>query len=279
MSALTENLISPQLMTKYGTLIYDVTGIRISPHKQALLANRVRRRLKATGIADFEAYFKHLQKLKPSNPEWDLFLQEITTHETYLFRDEAHWQWFQHQFLANISQESLAGKRPRSLRIWSAASSTGDEAYTAAVCVAANLKQMLPWTIKILGTDIGIGAIEQARKAHFSERAMKLVPPALRMKFFSPADEPHFSQPKRELSSLVQFRQHNLLDPLLEQPFDLIFLKNVLIYFDEASKKRVVENVLKLLAPGGYLVAGAAEGVADHLKKLKRIHAWLYCSA
>ncbi|QDU30570.1 Chemotaxis protein methyltransferase [Anatilimnocola aggregata] len=276
MTTATETLISPELMMRYGKLIYDVTGIRISPQKQALLANRVRRRLKATNIADFEGYLRHLQKLKPANAEWDLFLQEITTHETYLFRDESHWTWFQDQYLAAISQEAIAGKRPRSLRIWSAACSTGDEAYSAAVCVAACVKQMSPWTIKIIGTDIGIGAVEQARQATFSQRAMKLVPPSLRTRYFTAAEEPEFSKAKPELSALVQFRQHNLLDPLREQPFDLIFLKNVLIYFDEASKQRVVANVLKLLAPGGYLVAGAAEGISDHLKNLKRIHAWLY---
>ncbi|WP_425615213.1 protein-glutamate O-methyltransferase CheR [Anatilimnocola sp. NA78] len=276
MSTAIETLISPELMTRYGKLIYDVTGIRISPQKQALLANRVRRRLKATGIADFDAYLIHLQKLKTSHAEWDLFLQEITTHETYLFRDEPHWQWFKDQYLPVISQEALAGQRTRSLRIWSAACSTGDEAYSAAACVATNLKQLLPWTIKIIGTDIGIGAVEQARKATFSPRAMKLVPPAQRMRYFASAEEAGFSRAKPELSNLVQFRQHNLLDPLLEQPFDLIFLKNVLIYFDDASKQRVVANVLKLMKPGGYLIAGAAEGISDHLKKLKRVHAWLY---
>lgn len=279
MTALAEILISPELMQRYGALIYDVTGIRISPQKQALLANRVRRRLKATGIADFDAYLRHLQKLKPSHAEWDLFLQEITTHETYLFRDEAHWQWLRQQHLPSLSQEAVAGKRACSLRVWSAACSTGDEAYSMAICVASCLKQVTPWSIKILGTDIGIGAIGQARNASFSERAMRLVPPALRMRYFTHVVDQKTSKAKPELSAMVQFRQHNLLDPLLEQPFDLIFLKNVLIYFDEASKRRVVENVLKLLAPGGYLIAGAAEGVADHLKKLKRVHAWLYRSA
>jgi len=276
MSIATETLISPELMNRYGKLIYDVTGIRISPQKQALLANRVRRRLKATGIADFDAYLKHLQLLKPSHCEWDCFLQEITTHETYLFRDEPHWQWFKDQYLATISQDALAGGRPRSLRIWSAACSTGDEAYSAAICIASGLKQLLPWTVKIIGTDIGVGAVEQARKATFSERAMKLVPPTLRTRYFTNAEEAGFSRAKAELTNLVQFRQHNLLDPLLEQPFDLIFLKNVLIYFDDASKQRVVANVLKLLKPGGHLIAGAAEGISDHLKQLKRVHAWLY---
>ena len=265
MSIATETLISPELMNRYGKLIYDVTGIRISPQKQALLANRVRRRLKATGIADFDAYLKHLQLLKPSHCEWDCFLQEITTHETYLFRDEPHWQWFKDQYLATISQDALAGGRPRSLRIWSAACSTGDEAYSAAICIASGLKQLLPWTVKIIGTDIGVGAVEQARKATFSERAMKLVPPTLRTRYFTNAEPKNESErAAQKLKKYVygQTERTTLMSP--DQTADLPTLSP----FEAARRLAGELPVTVRIAPDGVVRTEPAEVQLNNLQEV-----------
>ena len=145
------------------------TGIRVVPQKKTLLSNRVRRRLRETGIAGFDEYYKHLTRLRADDPEWDEFLQEITTHETYLFRDENQWRWFRETYLPQCAAEARSGNRPASLRIWSAACSTGDEAFTAACCVAACLPNYQQWRIRILGTDIGVGAVAQATSARFSD--------------------------------------------------------------------------------------------------------------
>ncbi|MGY8770370.1 MAG: hypothetical protein ACKVH8_18295 [Pirellulales bacterium] len=85
--------VNDQQMKKYAALIYDIAGIQVSLQKKQLMSNRLRRRLKATGIDCFDKYLTHIKTLKPSHPEWDCFLQEITTHETFLFRDETHWKW------------------------------------------------------------------------------------------------------------------------------------------------------------------------------------------
>ena len=125
-------------LRKFAELIYDRTGIRVSPQKKTLLSNRLRRRLRQTGIETFGEYFKYLRTLKSRDSEWDAFLQEITTHETYLFRDEAQWDWFRKTYLPERLAESRSGSA-RKFRIWSAACSTGDEAMTIATCVAASL--------------------------------------------------------------------------------------------------------------------------------------------
>ncbi len=263
-------------LARYAELIYHKSGIRISPQKKMLLSNRLRRRLRETGIADFEAYYQHLRNLPPGHPEWNAFLQEITTHETYLFRDEAQWRWFRQEYLAQMSAEAQAGRRPRSLRIWSAACSTGDEVYTIACCIAGALLNYQQWHITILGTDIGAGAIAQAQAGVFGERAMHLVPEEYRRRFFIKAKDAAIWQAAAVLKKMVCFRQHNLLEPLRTPPFDLVFLKNVLIYFDAASKKRVLENVRKLIKPGGMLVTGAAEGVGEFLRDFERLNPWLY---
>lgn len=268
--------VSDAQMAAYAELIYKRTGIHVSPQKKTLLSNRLRRRLRNTGIASFEDYFKHLKQLPPKDPEWDAFLQEITTHETYLFRDEAQWDWFRKSFLPDFVARVRDRNQPKRLRVWSAACSTGDEAMTIATCIAATVPNAATWNVEILGTDIGIGAVEQAQSGVFGERAMRLVPKDLQQRFFQIAKDANIWQAKPAIASMTAFRQHNLMDPLRERPFDITFLKNVLIYFDTASKLKVLDNVKAVIRPGGLLVAGAAEGVSDLLKDFVRIQPWLY---
>ncbi len=262
-------------LARYAELIYERTGIHVSPHKKTLLSNRLRRRLRETGIATFDQYYRHLQKLSPLDPEWDAFLQEITTHETYLFRDEGQWDWFRSTFLVKHDAEARTSGR-KSLRVWSAACSTGDEVFTIASCIAAGLPSFQQWKVSILGTDIGVGALEQARAAVFGERAMHLVPEDYRRRFFNKEKDSLTWQAKPVLTGMTTFRQHNLLNPLRELPFDLVVLKNVLIYFNTASKQKVIANVRAAIRPGGLLVAGAAEGVGDMVRDFERIEPWLY---
>jgi len=261
-------------LQRYADLVYRRTGVRISPQKKTLLSNRLRRRLKETGIRTYSEYYDYLTKLPPQHPEWDAFLQEITTHETYLFRDEAQWRWFRDKFLPEMAATQTGASK--TLRIWSAACSTGDEAFTAACCIAACLPDFRSWRITILGTDIGLGAVEQAKTAVFGERAMRLVPEDYKKRFFDKLPNAQVWRAKPILTNMTAFRQHNLMEPLKERPFDLIFLKNVLIYFDNASKQVVVKNVLQVLRPNGYLLVGPAEGVGDLLRDMKRAQPWLY---
>lgn len=262
-------------LSRYAELIYERTGIRISPQKKTLLSNRVRRRLRETGARGFGDYYNRLRRLPPTDPEWDAFLQEITTHETFLFRDEGQWDWFRKAYLPECAAEARAGRRQRSLRIWSAACSTGDEAFTAACCLADCLPNHAEWQLHILGTDIGTGAVEQAKTALFAERAMRLVPESYKRRYFRKAATAGLWQASTVLSKMVSFRQHNLLDRLRDGPFDLVFLKNVLIYFAPESKRRVMENVRAVIRPGGLLVAGPAEGIGDLVKDFVRLRPWL----
>lgn len=264
--------VSDATLARYAELIYRKTGIRVSPQKKTLLSNRLRRRLRETGIKTFDEYYRYLLNLPCENPEWDAFFQEVTTHETYLFRDEAHWRWFQEEYLP--SRAAAGGER--SLRIWSAACSTGDEPVSAACAIAACLPNYQSWKIVILGTDIGTGAIEQARSGIFGERAMRLVPEDYRRRFFVKAKDAQVWQAKPAVMQWITFRQHNLMQPLREAPFDVVFLKNVMFYFDLASRKQVLANVHRVIRPGGLLVAGAAEGIADLMKDYVRLHSWLF---
>jgi chemotaxis protein methyltransferase CheR len=263
-------------LARYAELIYETAGIKISPQKKMMLSNRLRRRLKANGLDDFDDYLELLKRLPTENPEWDAFLQEVSTHETFLFRDENHWTWLQSEFLPEIVAQARGGGRPKSLRIWSAACSTGDEAFTVAACIADGISDHDQWKIEIVGTDIGIGAVREAQSATFDSRAMRLVPEPMVRRFFDAAADQKSWKAKPILSRWTKFRTHNLLEPLKETPFDLIFVKNVLIYFDATSKKRALANILPLLAPGGALVTAAAEGVSMLVDGLTKVKPWLY---
>jgi len=274
--------ITDAQMACYAELIYDRTGIRVSPQKKVLLSTRLRRRLKATGINSYASYIKYLSELPADDSEWDAFLQEITTHETYLFRNQEHWDWFRDSYLLQISKDASSGKRQKHLRIWSAACSTGDEVYTIAACIADRLLNSTQWEIDILGTDIGVGALQLARAAKFGKRAMHLVPESYRTRFFTKPngkdidiDEGVWTA-KSPLTDWARFRQHNLLDPLDESAFDVIFLKNVFIYFDAISKEKAMKHILAALSPGGILVTGAVDCISTRLKNMERVANGIY---
>jgi chemotaxis protein methyltransferase CheR len=260
---------------RFCGLIYRVAGIRIADNKRVLVANRVRRRLRATGIKSFSEYYTFLTSTAGSG-EMPQFLDAITTNETYFFRDSQHYVWLGETFLPEIVRETAQHKRPRTLRIWSAACSTGEEPYSMALTVMARRHLLPGWKINLVGTDLSGSVLASARAGVYDERAVHLVPADQRKRFFDEDPEARRWTLKDEVRSLVTWKLHNLLMPLKEEPFDCIFLKNVLIYFDTASKQTVVNNVLASLSKRGYLVVGPTEGIYTMLDPLTKLKPWLY---
>jgi chemotaxis protein methyltransferase CheR len=260
---------------KFCELIYQVAGIRIAENKRVMIGNRVRRRLRATGILTFTEYYNFL--ISPTNNgEMPLFLDAITTNETYFLRDIQNYDWLGDTFLSEIVQQGTARKRPKSLRIWSAACSTGEEPYSIALKLLARKPLLSGWRTTVLGTDLSGTVLNAARTGSYDARAVRLIDPSQRQAFFD--EEPAIERwaIKPEVKAVVTWKQHNLLFPLKEDPFDCIFLKNVLIYFDTESKQVVVRNVIDSLAKGGYLVTGPTEGIYMMLDPLSKLKPWLY---
>jgi chemotaxis protein methyltransferase CheR len=262
---------------RFCTLIYRSAGIRIAENKRVLIANRVRRRLRATGIDTFAAYYAFITT-PAGAAEMPLFLDAITTNETYFFRDPQHYAWVADAFLPGLAERARLHKHPRSVRIWSAACSTGEEPYSIGLKVLA-ARHLLPgWKVHIVGTDLSGAALAAARAGVYDDRAVHLVPADDRKRYFTEDAQAH---PRRwtardELRTLVTWTLHNLMTPLREDPFDCIFLKNVLIYFDAESKKAVVKNVLAAMARDAYLVVGPTEGIYTMLDPLIKVKPWLY---
>jgi chemotaxis protein methyltransferase CheR len=269
--------LSPELFGRFVELIYRRSGIRIPPTKRVLIANRVRRRLVETKIDRFADYYTYL--LSPNGrAELPRFLDEITTNETYFYRDKGQYDWLGGEFLPELARQAALHRHPRRLRVWSAACSTGEELYSVALQVTAQRTGLAGWSVSLVGTDLSHKALEVARAGRYDERALRLVPPADRLRFFDADPDPAVPRwtVKPEHRKLAQWKRHNLLEPLSEPAFDCIFLKNVLIYFDAESKRTVVGHLLARLSPGGYLVIGPTEGVHHLLDGLSRLKPWLY---
>jgi chemotaxis protein methyltransferase CheR len=256
-------------------LIYRSAGIRIADTKRVLVANRVRRRLRATGIGTFAEYYTFLTSAAGAG-EMPLFLDAITTNETYFYRDRHHYLWLGETFLPEIAQKAASRLHPRNLRIWSAACSTGEEPYSIGLQVMAKRHLFPGWRLHLVGTDLSGAVLASARTGSYDERAVHLVSSEERKRYFEEDLPAHRWTIKDEVRSLVTWKLHNLLLPMREEPFDCIFLKNVLIYFDSVSKQTVVRNVLTALAKGGYLVVGPTEGIYSMLDPLTKLKPWLY---
>ncbi len=272
------NELTDEECARFCGLIYRAAGIRIADNKRVMISNRVRRRLRATGIASFKEYYTFLTS-PAGTGEMPLFLDVITTNETYFFRDPQHYQWLGKEFLPEIARRAAGHKHPRRLRIWSAACSTGEEPYSMAIEILEKRPLFAGWKVQVLGTDISGAALADARAGRYDARSVRHVDPGRLLAFFDEDRETGLWTVKPDVKAQVAWKLHNLLSPLHDEPFDCIFIKNVLIYFDKESKQVVVKNLVAALAAGGFLVVGPTEGVHNMLDPLVRVRPWLYQKA
>lgn len=258
----------------FQKFIYDRAGIKIDFSKVTLVSNRIRRRLKVGGYEDFDSYYRLLTS-KAGGVELEGFLDAITTNETSFFRTPSNFEWLKKDYVKELLKDKLEGKRPASLRIWSAACSSGEEPYSIAMCLSDLYLTLRDWKFHILGTDISESSLKLAREAVYRMRTMQELDSANIKRYFS-EEAPDQYRLRPSISQMVRFKNHNLMQRLPEPPFDCIWLRNVLIYFDKESKTKVIENLIHSLVRGGYLVVGPSEGVYDMLGMLHKRGTFLY---
>lgn len=260
---------------RFRTFIYGETGIRLADGKITLLSNRIRRRLRELDIESFEEYYNLLTQKKLKG-ELEHFIDAVTTNETHFFRTGGHFDWFIDSFLPTIRTEVSEKKLDKSLRIWSAACSSGEELYTLAICVDESRHQFAGWKISLLGSDISETMISAARKGVFPNRSLDQTTDERRSRYFAQLQNDAGWSIRSRLIDMCEFKRHNLLDPMPNEPFDCIFIRNVFIYFDKKSKEVAVQNLIHALAPGGFLVVGPADGIYDLLGELDKKTIFLY---
>ncbi|THF65073.1 CheR family methyltransferase [Pseudothauera rhizosphaerae] len=253
----TASAIGDQDFARFQALLYKQAGIHLAPSKKVLLVGRLSKRLRALGLASFGDYYRLVTS--GNAQELQTMVDLLTTNETYFFREAKHFDFL---------RQDILPQRPRStpFEVWSAACSSGEEPYTLAMVLAEELGGA-PW--KIAASDISTQVLERARRGHYSLERAQGIPPALLKKYCLKGvrEQAGTFLIGRELRSRVNFMQVNLIEPPPAiGPVDVIFLRNVMIYFDQDTKRKVVANLLTRLKPGGWFIVGHSEtlnGIAD----------------
>lgn len=243
-------------------LLYKHAGIALSDGKQALVAARLRTRMRACSLPEFGAYLDFVSSERSGN-ELRRMIDVLTTNKTSFFREEVHFQFLRETIVPELDQNR------RSLRIWSAGCSTGQEAYTIVMVLRETLKQYSTWDFRLLATDLSDRVIEQARQGVYERKALGDVSDQLLRKHFVPIKDSQYDewQVKPELRKPISYAHLNLMgDWPMSGPFDVIFCRNVMIYFDKPTQEKLVNRFHELLGPGGYLLIGHSESIngLDH---------------
>ncbi len=240
--------------------VYEHTGIHLPEEKLTLLSNRLRKRLRSLDLPGFRAYYDLLRDAKQFPDELPHFLSAVTTNETYFFRNDTLWKHIREVWLPETLGRKEASKN-RSIQIWSAASSSGEESYTAAICLCEHIRDLASWKVRVVASDISQRVLDQAQTGEYNDYAVSHIPKDLLAKYFDGGDGKFILKPN--VRKLVTFQFHNLRDRMANGGFDLIFLRNVLMYFDTAMKLRVLAHVIDALAPGGHLVVGDVDPIRN----------------
>lgn len=261
--------INDQEFGKFQRFIFDTAGISLAASKQALVSGRLGKRLAAYRLETFGAYFELLcSGLHPQEVQTAVDL--LTTNETYFFREPGHFDLLRQQALG-------ARARSEAFRVWSAASSTGEEAYSMAMVLADCLGDQA-WDV--LGTDISSRVLMGAVRALYPMERARHMPQAYLRRFCLRGHGEHEGKllVQHSLRQRVSFRQVNLNAALPELGrFDLIFLRNVMIYFNDDTKRRVVTRVISNLKPGGYLCVGHSESLSNISGDVSAVMPSVYC--
>ncbi len=243
---------------KFSRLIHAESGIYLKDTKLTLLSNRLRKRLQSLQLKEFSDYYDYLQGLEGESKkkEYEKLLDVVSTNETYFFRNERHFEAFSNYCLPDLAKK----KKDRTLRIWSAACSTGEEPYTIAICLLEKIHLFQGWDIKIIATDIAPSVLDFGRLGEYSGRRIEKVPQDLLKKYFiRKKNDPEVFIVRDELKKFVEFGYLNFFKSEFPKDIDVIFCRNVMIYFDRDHQKRLISEFSKIINKDGFLFIGHSE--------------------
>lgn len=254
--------ISQQLFARLSDLIYAESGIKMPLSKKTMLEARLTRRLRAIGLSTFDAYANYLFSPEGIANELVHMLDCVTTNKTEFFREPQHFEYLVEHVLPDLIQRTGAGMR-RPLMVWSAACSSGEEPYTLAMILDEFSQHIAGFKYQILGTDISTRVLEKAKSAIYTEEQTATVPDVLRRRYLMRSKDRNKELVRivPELRALVKFRRLNFMDGDfgMREKMDIIFCRNVLIYFDRPTQTKVVNRLCEHLISGGYLFTGHSE--------------------
>jgi len=261
MSTRNEGL-SDRDFERLRALIYGETGITLGPEKKTMMEIRIKRRLRTLEVGSFAAYCDLVFALDGRRHELVHLIDVITTNKTDFFREAAHFD-----YLVSKALPALAARKGtlRKSLVWSAGCSTGEEPYTLAMVLSDYSESCPGFRFRVLATDISTAVLERAAMGIFKSGAVSPVPRAMVQRYFMHSRDPHSDLLRvvPELRALVEFRRLNFMDADmgLPEPPEIIFCRNVIIYFDRPTQVRLLEKLTRLLAPGGYFFSGHSESL------------------
>ena len=256
---MTVNSINELEFEKFSEFFYRKTGIHFEPSKRYFVDKRLLERIELTQSGSFRSYFTML-RFQASGEELQQLTNLMTVNETYFFREE-----YQFTCLVNSILPEIIGRRKehRPIRIWAIPSSSGEEPYSIALYLLEYWAGLKEWDVEIISSDIDTKILAQARKGLYSDRSMQHLPEKLRLKYFSSTPQGH--QICDDLRAAVDFTRVNLSersDTRSYRDFDVVFCRNLLIYFDVVSRKAAAETIYDALKPGGYVCLGHSESMS-----------------
>jgi len=247
-----------------SSLVYERSGIVLSAHKKDMVYTRLARRLRSLGLHSFRGYCALIQS-EAGTDEIGPLINAITTNLTKFFRENHHFDHLRQVVLRELADVS-AGGQSRRVRIWSAGCSSGEEPYSIAMTLAEALPNLTQWNARVLATDLDTSMVAKASAATYPASSLADVAPGIRAKYLERGKrgaESDFVVVER-LRRLITFKQLNLLGPWpMKGPFDAIFCRNVMIYFDAPTKTELVRRFANLLKPQGWLYVGHSESLLD----------------
>jgi len=257
--------LSEHELSEIRMLIEERTGIYFDESRERFFSTRVKEHLRAKGLTRGTDLLRGMRK---SNVEYEALLERLLTQETSFFRYPSVYEAFEKRVLPELHVKKF-WKNPRTLRIWSAGCSTGEEPYSIAITIADSLSFADSWNVEILATDIGRQALKHAESGVYSGRSIASLSEKQLGTHFSAVEGGRQVRPR--LRKMVSFAQMNLASPVYLGRMDAIFCMNVLIYFSEERRRAVVQRFYETLEPGGYLFLGHSESISKMPVKFQAI--------
>lgn len=259
-------------------IMYEVSGVKLLPTKKPLVVARLRKRLRDLGINSFQEYLERIRK--PHNDELELFVNAITTNETFFYRHPEQFHILKKNILPSFLNREAIVQRPE-LSIWSAACSSGEEPYSISLLCKEFLQEHPHWRITIFASDINSHVLNFCKKAVYNRRSVSRMPVLVRKTYFDviPPDATNREERYRlhaDIVNSVIFMHHNLLKPFPKENLDIVFLRNAMIYFDRSSKQKAVQLIEGKLNIGGYLFVSLTESLNDIQTKLRYLQMGIY---
>lgn len=241
-------------------LLHGKFGISLADHKKALVVGRLRKILTQEGYSSFSEYIDSLHR-DSSNHDLQILIDRLSTNHTFFFRESQHFSYFSSHILPEITQQ-LKSKRQSDFRVWCAAASTGEEPYSIMMTMMEYFKDNYAgWTAGLLATDISSRVLEHAVAGIYEEDRMRGIPDNMIKKYLQPVGERKWRF-KEFVRREILFRKFNLMNPLpFKKQFHVIFCRNVMIYFDQHTRKELIKRLYQVTAPGGYLFVGHSESI------------------